>query len=307
MRTGILAQQSGKENSINLVYNGNFEDWSAGASAAPDGFIVAGAGATVARESSIIKLGTYSAKLTRSGATAQLLVNDANYVHLTKGIEYWKGKKITLYAFVYGTVADRSQLFIWDGVNVVTSSFHSGGSVYELLKVTATIDVNATVISTGLQIITGDTSAYIDGIMVVEGESIFAFENKPISYSRGIFTPGVSFGNATTGITYTTQTGYYTKIGNVVHAWGYVQLSSNGSASGYMRITGLPFTCVNLGGTMNARFSKISYTGAIMGWVNTGNNFIGLEQLATAGTVSDVTDANTADDSSIIFDVIYMA
>lgn len=54
------------------------------------------------------------------------------------------------------------------------------------------------------------------------------------------FTPGISFGNATTGITYSSQLGSYIKIGDVTIANFTVVLSNKGSATGAARITGLP-------------------------------------------------------------------
>jgi len=56
------------------------------------------------------------------------------------------------------------------------------------------------------------------------------------------FTPGLAFGGAATGITYTTQTATYTRIGSIVFVMGTIVLSSFGSASGSATITGLPFT-----------------------------------------------------------------
>lgn len=61
-------------------------------------------------------------------------------------------------------------------------------------------------------------------------------------YEEGTFTPVLKFGGATTGITYGTQTGRYTRIGRMVHISVSIVLSSKGSASGVATITGLPFT-----------------------------------------------------------------
>lgn len=60
-------------------------------------------------------------------------------------------------------------------------------------------------------------------------------------YEEGSFTPGMSFGGGTTGITYTSQTGSYQKVGNRVHVQGRVSISSKGSSTGTTRLTGLPF------------------------------------------------------------------
>lgn len=64
-------------------------------------------------------------------------------------------------------------------------------------------------------------------------------------YEEGAFTPGVSFGGGTTGITYTTQVGNYTKIGREVMFSCTLALSSKGSSTGSAALTGLPFTSTN--------------------------------------------------------------
>lgn len=61
-------------------------------------------------------------------------------------------------------------------------------------------------------------------------------------YEEGTFTPGVSFGAATTGIIYAIQDGVFTRIGNTVHFRALVNLTSKGSATGDARLTGLPYT-----------------------------------------------------------------
>jgi hypothetical protein len=61
-------------------------------------------------------------------------------------------------------------------------------------------------------------------------------------YVTGTFTPAFAFGGGTTGITYTTQTGRYTRIGDTVHFSLYVLMSNNGTSTGDWTITGLPLT-----------------------------------------------------------------
>lgn len=44
MKTGVLAQRGGTENPTNLIFNGNFENWLAGPSAPPNGWLVSDVG-----------------------------------------------------------------------------------------------------------------------------------------------------------------------------------------------------------------------------------------------------------------------
>lgn len=60
------------------------------------------------------------------------------------------------------------------------------------------------------------------------------------TYINSTFTPVVQFGGGSTGITYTTQSGKYVQIGQIVHFEILIVLSSKGSSSGSMTITGMP-------------------------------------------------------------------
>src|SRR5690606_4557520 len=95
-------------------------------------------------------------------------------------------------------------------------------------------------------------------------------------YEEGIWIPGIAFGGATTGIAYggTTQ-GRYTKIGRTVHAKGAVVLTSKGSASGAVTITGLPYANANDGLYVSASLGFTSgitgIVGAVIGVVAPGS------------------------------------
>ena len=71
--------------------------------------------------------------------------------------------------------------------------------------------------------------------------------NQLDDYEEGTWTPALEFGTGgTTGITYTTQSARYTKIGRVVHIIWRIYLSNKGSSSGHAAVTGLPFTPANV-------------------------------------------------------------
>jgi len=60
-------------------------------------------------------------------------------------------------------------------------------------------------------------------------------------YEEGTWTPAV--GGATTDptVTYTSQTGYYTKIGRMVHIQMFLNCSAVSGGSGAVKVTGIPF------------------------------------------------------------------
>ena len=60
-------------------------------------------------------------------------------------------------------------------------------------------------------------------------------------YTSGTFTPGVSFGGAFVGVSYTNQLGQYQLIGDIFYFTLLIQLSAKGSSTGAARITGFPF------------------------------------------------------------------
>lgn len=60
-------------------------------------------------------------------------------------------------------------------------------------------------------------------------------------YEEGTFTPTMTFNASATGVTYSSQTGFYVKIGQFVLAFGRITLTSNGSGVGNARIASMPF------------------------------------------------------------------
>ena len=83
----------------------------------------------------------------------------------------------------------------------------------------------------------GTTNVWFDGISFDGGTTILA------NYEENTtFTPVLEFGGGTTGITYSTQTGKYARIGNIVFVRINLVLTSKGSDTGAATITGLPFS-----------------------------------------------------------------
>ena len=73
------------------------------------------------------------------------------------------------------------------------------------------------------------------GLVTYNGSGAFT----ATTYTDTTFTPVLTF-NATTGITYTDQVGYYTQIGNIIHFSINISLTSKGSSTGSAFINGLP-------------------------------------------------------------------
>jgi len=129
-------------------------------------------------------------------------------------------------------------------------------------------------------------------------------------YETGTWSGGISFGGATTGITYSNFAGYYTKIGNVVTVSCYINMSNKGSATGAARITGLPFTSTSPANTYAAPalwFSNLTFLGQVCGYVNVADTTIDLFQTTELGAASALTNTNFANNTAFILNLTYRA
>jgi hypothetical protein len=147
----------------NILTNQRMETWSDGASSAPDNWTLVGAGAAIARESTIIYNGTYSAKITSAEDIDSYLYQE---FYSSTGITYWQNKTVTFGAWVWCDTANIAKVQIYDDVNGATNSiYHTGSSDWEWLTVTATISFTATlawaVCSLGVN---DSTIAYFDSV-----------------------------------------------------------------------------------------------------------------------------------------------
>jgi hypothetical protein len=79
------------------------------------------------------------------------------------------------------------------------------------------------------------------GITFPATQSASTNANTLDDYEEGTWTPNLTFGGSSTGITYSVQDGRYTKIGRIVTLQAFIRLSSRGSATGEARITSVPF------------------------------------------------------------------
>lgn len=125
--------------------------------------------------------------------------------------------------------------------------------------------------------------------------------------TTGTFTPGISFGSASTGITYSGQTGRYWKFSGMVIATFDITLTNQGSATGTARVTDLPFPSsatfiatglLNYAENMNALQSGVT----VLSDVGTLNAYL-MEWKASGSSFLDETHFSNT--SHIIGTVIY--
>jgi hypothetical protein len=98
-------------------------------------------------------------------------------------------------------------------------------------------------------------------------------------YEEGTFTPTLGGETTNPTVTYTVQTGFYTKIGNVVTVFGKITTTAISGGSGFAIFAGLPFTIknANCGAGSFAYYSNIT--------LGAGYTQAGLQPQANATTV----------------------
>lgn len=97
--------------------------------------------------------------------------------------------------------------------------------------------------STGTLVFDGTKLTFPGQLQFPATQAASADANCLDDYEEGDWTPGLSFGGASTGITYSavSNVASYTKSGRFVACSGLLLLTNKGSATGTARITGLPF------------------------------------------------------------------
>lgn len=164
----------------------------------------------------------------------------------------------------------------------------------------------AATFSSGISV--GGATATTGGIQFPATQVAIASANNLDDYEEGTWTPGLKFAASTVGITYSAQSGTYTKIGRQVTVNGYFSLSNKGAAAGQAVITGLPFTIANTTGNYapsSLRINVITYTGLIQALGNINDTTLGMEQVTEAGVLTDITNTNFANTSSVIISFTY--
>lgn len=121
------------------------------------------------------------------------------------------------------------------------------------------------------------------------------------------WTPTLKFGGGTTGITYTTQVGQYTQIGNTVTFSMFIVLSSKGSSSGNATIT-LP-VAIRAGSnsyTFDIYPENITYSGQMKTSANSGASAMSFVSVASGGTGTVLTDTAFSNTSDFIITGSYL-
>lgn len=128
-------------------------------------------------------------------------------------------------------------------------------------------------------------------------------------YPSTVFTPVLSFGGYSVGLTYSSASAECVKVGKLVTLTGQIILTNKGSSTGAALISGLPYTCADrfsANSTGSLRLSAVTYTGQAVVITNTNTKTLSFRITTEAGVASAMTDANFSNTSNFIFSISYM-
>jgi hypothetical protein len=160
---------------------------------------------------------------------------------------------------------------------------------------------------------TGGATAPVERMRVTADGLTFngdtAAANALDDYEEGTWTMGIAFNNGATGVTYSSNTGRYTKIGRQVSVVGYLALTNKGSSTGNATITGLPFTigagASNYSAASISNLANVTFADfpQLRGEIGT-TNILFLET-SNAGALSALSDGDFANNSEVMISFTY--
>ena len=124
-------------------------------------------------------------------------------------------------------------------------------------------------------------------------------------YEEGTWTPVLTFGGGNDNMVIASgySTGWYTKIGNVVHAGCHIVLSNKGTNTGNAQIAQLPFNIADVTYHQtpvgNLYPVNISYADMIASYMARNDNKVTLGEISASGSVTTLTHSNFSDNSQI--------
>jgi hypothetical protein len=154
----------------------------------------------------------------------------------------------------------------------------------------------------------------VPGIKFPATQVVSADVNTLDDYEEGTWTPSFTGdGGAASGQVYAAREGHYTKIGNLVHVWGVISLTTLGTIPGNILVSGLPFVSANI---ISGGFgiSLMFWTSWTTGFANMGFSMIvngtyayivAVTTPSAAGISGTVTQANMGNTSAVRVNFTY--
>lgn len=197
----------------------------------------------------------------------------------------------------YGTIATS----VYTSVTTITLDANSDS----LASPTASLSygiINFSIASSSLSILDEDNLVSDSALALPTQQSVKAYIDAAIAGidSFANYVPTLSFGGASTGLTYTDQNGSYTKIGRVVFFQADLLVNAVGSSTGVAAIS-LPVTpSENISNSGRAVIGNVIFTGLNTNWVNVVGEIQGNSSVVTlygnaAAAASNRTEIDNAD------------
>jgi len=120
----------------------------------------------------------------------------------------------------------------------------------------------------------------------------------------GTFTPAITLGGGNTGITYAGRSATFSKNGNVVNFAVLIQLSSKGSSTGALAVTGMPFSANGSGLDIYPIFGTNITTATAMFGLQSGTT-IAIYRFVSGSSPATILDSDLVDTSYIYFTGAY--
>jgi hypothetical protein len=131
--------------------------------------------------------------------------------------------------------------------------------------------------------------------------------NKLDDYEEGTFVPVLNFGGGTTGITYSSQVGIYTKVGRKVTVTINIALTNKGTSTGNAGIS-MPFASASIGyeqGHHQPYLPGVTVDGRVTHYIGSGTTNTQLVDQNDAGGTAFIDDTNFVNTSIIRSTIIY--
>ena len=141
-------------------------------------------------------------------------------------------------------------------------------------------------------------NVYADGVTFDDGTNILSNFT-----GNTAWTPVLTFGGASVGITYDTQTGVYFSIGGMNFFRVSINLSSKGTSTGTAIITGIPVTAINGTFPCCLQCDNITFTDGIIARIQLTNIYI--SNLTSGGSRVDLTNTAFVNNSVMIITGFY--
>jgi hypothetical protein len=157
------------------------------------------------------------------------------------------------------------------------------------------------------------TNALTAGLQFPASQNASTNANTLDDYEEGSWTPTLAGSGGQSGQAYTTQVGRYIKVGKLVTCFGRLTMSTLGTVTGQVQISGLPFTSdniTNLYGDCHINYwnNLTSSLIQLSGQVLPNTAVVTLLGAAAAATgLSTLAQADLANTTDFIFKVTYQA